>query len=278
MARWDDEYRAHAVHAILDQLIEKLTTADGPTAPSSIDELERVHYIVDLLVGVMADAEPSLMRDLPGTLNAIQQQATAITAQLDQYRSDGNAGHISQAIPLAEALLAQVPQLQVARPHPEGAVGEAATRYRQRVGQYTSRLGEEADAVSSDIKQISGEAGALRANLDQLHATVNQKLGEWESAFTTAETGRRSEFDALTSAERDKARQDFATELNALSATYEKLYDKLASQQAAQAESLTSLDLSWNERVEALEVEASELTESLEGYKAQARGPCWKDR
>ena len=243
MARWDDEYQAHAVHAILDQLIEKLTTADGPTAPNSIDELERVHYIVDLLVGVMADAEPSLMRDLPGTFNAIQQQATAITAQLDQYRSDGNAGHISQTIPLAEALLAQVPQLQVARPHPEGAVGEAATRYRQRVGQYTRRLSEEADAVSSDIKQISGEAGALRANLDQLHATVNQKLGEWESAFTTAETGRRSEFDALTSAERDKARQDFATELNALSATYEKLYDKLASQQAAQAESLTSLDL-----------------------------------
>ena len=156
MARWDDEYQAHAVHAILDQLIEKLTTADGPTAPNSIDELERVHYIVDLLVGVMADAEPSLMRDLPGTFNAIQQQATAITAQLDQYRSDGNAGHISQTIPLAEALLRRcrnsksrdhIPKVQLERQQLDtvsasGNTRDASARRQTLLAQTSSKYPE----------------------------------------------------------------------------------------------------------------------------------------
>lgn len=259
MARWDDELSDHPARSALDQLGSALESAPTPEKPEALDELERIRQIHGIVVEALDDADPGLIQDRTGTLNAIQKQAQAAAGHITTYSESDNPQSITDATPAIEALFPPLARLRNADLRPSESVAEDATRYRQQVGQLVRRLKEETSEAKGDVDTLRAEVNQTKEKVKALNSELDARIMDWENANDEFRSRQKEGFEALHSRQEEK-----------FTRIHDQLSGDLQKTETEYREKAEDLSSQWADRRAELESTAEEIIDNLSGLLENA--------
>lgn len=242
MAEWDDRFKGHAVHqalSALNELLESVRHLELPT--EAHDPLARIASVAALTRRLLDACEPVLTSF--NILNAVQKQIGQIHAELSNFSSNRDLGHLNNANTHVDALLDTLSRISPGRGDPSlQAVTEISSHFResaeamlQALQSEASELQGSASQTATSLAQGSARLDQLRGLIDQQQARLDQAVSDFQRQFSEAEDRRRQTFDTAgqkTAAEHAEAlaaqKKSFEERLQAFDANGKKLLEQIA--------------------------------------------------
>lgn len=192
MTAYEDAIESHAAWKSLADTTQALDGDDS-------EEVVRLAAIIRHVERRLANSDRLLVRQ--ATLNNIQSQADALRTQIDQYRANGNAAHLTNAQNNGESLLEQAAQLPAFDNRDGlGDVRSEITSFRRSAGQLTAALKDEVGKISGQATKVRGRLAETSKAVEAERARIDAALTEFQQQFSTSQESRANEFDASRTA------------------------------------------------------------------------------
>jgi hypothetical protein len=183
MTAWDVRFTQHPVHQDLADLLAEVRKLKLPRKAADVEEArQRLDRVLTHVQAVLKAADPELT--VPAVLDGVQASIPQLRAQVEYAEDEEDPSYLSTANQHADSMLQSVAgitpravgQEDVAR------LQEAATNFRQSVGQLVRHVREEAEGLANDIE-------AQRTATAELLAEVRGRRG---ASIKSSATIRRS--------------------------------------------------------------------------------------
>jgi hypothetical protein len=251
LSQWSDRLEKHALWANLQTIGAALDAAQARKGidAAALDAIARCRSVLAFIDVRLRGADGELVAQ--ATLDAINGQFKAARNEVNNFASNGNAAHLTNANNQLDSALVSLAQVHVRfTPEDFRAAREAAESYRQGLGTALA----EAHAAGA---QVRAEVEAHKARIAELTTHVNaekQRLStlaaDYQSQFSTAQEARIRQSAALHKEQQDgfvalvtEHTKAFATK----AAEFTSMLTEARQQHAAQ---LASLSRSFTEEAE----------------------------
>ena len=201
MALLEDNFQNHNVHQVVSQLREALKEAENKASDyPAIDYLDGLRQAISYIDQRLELASPVLTS--AGRLSNLEKSAQATLNELNQYNSNSNAGHLTNASNQVDAALNQA-RLLISIDSPEGGVKaseavsfkELAENVIAELRQKNNELVEIADKVSGSLQVSENRVNELDGELDSLNEKISTKLNEIDKSLSEKESERENIFE-----------------------------------------------------------------------------------
>lgn len=275
MTQWDDRVLEHEVWEKLRQMGPALLRASAiAKSTEAHDGVARLRLVRDWVEATLEAVDPLLLP--PQLLQGLTEPMRQFLGEVQNYVSNQNPGHITNANGHADAVLhqlrgAQAPQNEE---HVSG-LRRSIVSLRRSVGQYKRYVEAERDGMRAPVERLKTELADLQSEIAGQKGRLDQAIAEFQSQFSEAEQRRRAEF-----AEGDKAREErFRQEIAAHRTRLEQAEKDWEREQAAReeeyqkeaAERKEELEKSYDELLRRIDDEGAALLHSLEEHKTRAQ-------
>ncbi|WP_278922588.1 hypothetical protein [Pseudophaeobacter profundi] len=233
MSRWSNEFENHPIHELLNQADEYLETGVEDTDAALEDERRRIKNVLGNLREIVAGLDPEYYPKQ--ILDQIHQHFTPhVLGQLKAYSANPAVDQLRAANDQATAQVANT-YILAAMSRPQEAK-EAIQNAQDAFGSFAYSM--ETTANESDerftkheaeLASVGKKVATLMQALNELDASANDKLTEWQDDFTEKQTTRAEEY-STAQIEREKK---FAINLKEQQEKFDQeRTDTLAKQQA----------------------------------------------
>jgi|CXWL01.1.fsa_nt_gi hypothetical protein len=208
MSAWLERFEAHPVHTQLQALAELVAELLAKTRESEASEsLDRVDQVRRAAERHLAASDP-LLSSL-AVMNGMQSHAKATVTELQQFRANGQAGHLANANTNADNLLTALAQLAPAASPPDlETLRDTTTSYRKSVGQVLRHIEVDRSSAEQALAGLKEQLVATKAEVDTQKARLDTAIAEFQRQFSDAEARRASEYASV-----EKVRGDAAAKL-----------------------------------------------------------------
>ena len=206
MSEWDRRIREHPVFEAMNALgpaIDGAFAALNQASGDAFAGLERIRAILTFCGKRIAAADPMIAT--PEPLSTIEVAFTGARTELEQFVSDQNIGHITNANADCDRALAAVNQLPaVQSPEEMGAVIPIVTTYRDVIEKSMASAAGILESFRSRTERIETGLTELRSNLDAEQQRLSQVTTDYQRQFSEAQEKRNLESsEALRQAQLD---------------------------------------------------------------------------
>ncbi|MCL1628578.1 hypothetical protein M3N55_07530 [Roseibaca sp. V10] len=198
MSRWKNEFESHPIHETLRHASAWLDVEVEDTDLEFEEERRRLRKILETLASVISGLDgdfvpqkliDQLQQHLQQPPFFQQLQAYAASPQTSYLQAANN--HISQYAPQVYQLAGLSRSLESARviKKAEEAFVSFSTSMEASANESHSRL----DEVMTSLQKVDERQSALQKAIDDLEVTTQQRIAEWQSAFTEIQTENAKE-------------------------------------------------------------------------------------
>ena len=180
MSRWVENFENHAFHenwSNIQKLIPELKMPSGSSA-TNIKELARFKKIFKYLTEVLSAIDPELV---PSSIwDGIGTQSNKVFSQLSSYKSNSDAGHITNANNYVDHILTSIsPYIQGGKGAAQAA-GRAFKEYSKAIDEQIELLNEETteviQAINEDQTTVENQLQAVNEATDKISQLEQQLL------------------------------------------------------------------------------------------------------
>jgi len=202
MAAYEDQFENHAIHTVVSQLesaLQKKVAKD--ISDDAIEHLDRLRQAVAFIRNRIEIASPLLTPS--ARLDQIHKSAQGCLNEVNQFQSNGNAGHLANASNQIDAGLNNATAIITLEQSDSTVKAEDAVGFKSLAQEVIDSLREKAGEVASQVEKIESELKELdassedqKAKLNSLRSAMESKLQELESQFSANQTERSTQFDS----------------------------------------------------------------------------------
>jgi len=238
----EEQFENHSVHTALSQLDSALQEKSAKElSDGAIDNLDRTRQATAFIRSRMDVASPLLTPS--NRLDQIQKSLQGCLNEINQFNSNGNEGHLSNASNQIDAGLNNAAAL-ISLEQPEPSVkAKDAVSFKTLAEEVIASLRDKAQSVEDRAVQIESSLHNLEkrsedqnTQINSIQSTLDSKLQELENQFAAAQTERTSEFE--TQAEQIKKEAD--DRLSSISQTADETLSEI-SDKKTEAERIVNL-------------------------------------
>lgn len=242
MAVFEDQFKDHPVHDVLSQVQAALRQKSKYKLDDvALDTLDRLNQGAAFVEQRLTNATPVL--NSAGRLNGIQKALQATLNEINQYHSNGNSAHLTNAANQIDAALSSAAVIiSISDPAPQVPASEA-TSFKKLAEEAISQINKHASDAHGRKQEFENSVAALKADLKEvmnklqaLSNSADSKLEELESQF---EADRTAQSSAFTSAQAE-AKKKLAIALDEASLKTEKIVEELEAKKK-EAERIVNL-------------------------------------
>jgi hypothetical protein len=205
MGTWADRIKNHPLWQHLETLgpvIDQAFVREGVDA-STLDGLHRLKAVLAFVGRRLAGADPNLL--IPGPIDSLSSAIQSATLEVQNFISNGNAGHITNANSHADNALAYLASLNVP------VITTDFVALREAADAYRTSLEQNMRSLDSLYGQAKNELEGLRSRLSEFATEVaaeKQRLSsvtsEHQSQFSSAQESRNREHAEAQTSRQDK--------------------------------------------------------------------------
>ena len=225
---WEEDFKNHPVHTTVQNVKEKLDSYSAGEDSSAISLLSRFIQIINYIDMCLENTNPALVPKAP--LDQINAQVSATVGQLDNYTSNKNQGHLTNANNHAEAAAAQCIHL----PQPSHKTNKSFSKIVSDSYETSKRFISEITAVKNtfetDLANVNKHSEKLEEKIKKQEQTIEDHktrldtiLSEFQSQFSEMEAKRSQKF----SDKADKQTETFNSLLDKFSLENKGLQDEI---------------------------------------------------
>ncbi len=242
LALLEEAFESHGVHQVISQLTEALKEAeDEATDSPAIDYLDGLKQAVSYIERRLSLASPVLTS--AGRLNQLKKAAQATLNELNQYNSNSNPGHLTNASNQVDAALNNA-RLLISIGEPDGGVKASdAVSFKRLAEKVISELRtkteeviESSDKVADSLQVSEHRLTELNDELESLDKKISVKLEEVDTKFSEKESEREKVFEE----DQDSFKGSFEELENSLNEDAKKLISDI-SEKKDEAERIVQL-------------------------------------
>ncbi len=201
LALLEEAFENHGVHQVISQLAEALKEAeDNATDSPAIDHLDGLNQAVGYIDRRLSFASPVLTS--AGRLNQLQKSAQATLNELNQYNSNSNPGHLTNALNQVDAALNNARLLISIEEPDSGARASDAVSFKRLAEKVISELRtkteeviESSDKVADSLQVSEHRLTELNDELESLDKQISDKLEGIDTKFSEKESEREKIFE-----------------------------------------------------------------------------------
>lgn len=231
MSSHDEQIEQHPLWGGLSQLNDAIAAAEGST-DSDRAHLNRFSAITRFVENWLGRAEPALVK--VATLDSANQQASAAQTQIQNFTSNANSQHLTNAVAQMEGLLTTAQQVWAAVDVEDvGSIRDDVTSFRKSASQLVNALSSEVESVRVELRAVEAERDALRVDIDEQKGRLDAAIAEFQQQFSAAQEARSSEHDSARSQRAD----EHSTAMQKSSAAVDEFLAQAAASREAEVES-----------------------------------------
>ncbi|PAV26233.1 hypothetical protein CF392_06885 [Tamilnaduibacter salinus] len=232
MAVHEEQFENHGVHDVLSQLesaIKKPLPDDaGNDARDNLDRLRQgVAFIRDRLEGASPTLTPV------GRLDQIQKSVQSSLNEINQFQSNNNAGHLTNASNQIDGALNTASTLiSLEQPNPQIKAKDVvsfkalAENVIEELQSKASSASEELSQLSENIDGLNEQAEKQKHDLNALRNSAEAKFQEFENQFQAEQSDRKNRFEENIEDVQSKLEKQLAQNEDAAEKTLEYLGEK----------------------------------------------------
>jgi hypothetical protein len=241
MSAWDDRFTNHPVHEDLAGVLTTVRKLKLPKAADVEEARQRLDRALTHVEAILKAADPELT--IPAVLDGVNAQIPQLRTQLEYAEDEEDPSYLNTANQHADSMLHSVAGVtpRVVGHDEVARLQEAATNFRQSVGQLVRHVREDAEALEADIDTQRTATGELRAEVEALKGRVDLVISEHQDQFTAEQSDRDRRFkeaqtaldegaqgtiDSLTEMEEKAKRHLGVIGVVGMSAGYQQVADK----------------------------------------------------
>lgn len=185
-SRWVAQFQGHAFRAHWATLKEILETAevDDKSVPASVQELARLKRVVSYLDLIIEKIDPEITPKQ--TWDQFSSQLTPCLNSLQQYLSNKNVNHLTQANEHADNLLAYVRPYMVLPAEALSALKKSTSTYAQELENQLISFRNDANKhlreIEANRKEVISDSAAVRKNKNRIGEYVKLAIEDSEDA------------------------------------------------------------------------------------------------
>lgn len=201
MTIYENQFESHAVHTAISQLEAALKKkVSKEISDDAIENLDRLRQASAFIRHRIEIASPLLTTS--ARLDQIHKSVQGCLHEVNQFQSNGNAGHLANASNQIDAGLSSAAAV-ITMEQPDPTVkAKDAIGFKSLANEVIDALREKADTVVEQVKKLELELSELEASSDEkkaklnsLQSTMESKLQELESQFAAEQTERSTQFE-----------------------------------------------------------------------------------
>lgn len=205
MSEWIQRFEGHPVSADAKSFDALLTEVEdfATKSPQAISQLSRLQQINRLLIQRLQSVDPLLV---PLTvLNNLHSHVQQQHNEVNQYRTNQNVGHLSNANSQADGVLTQLgTMIYPAAPSDIEGVRDAVASFRKSAGQYLRYIEDEHSSLKTRMSELSGQLQQASAEVSSQKSRLDTAISQFQQQFSQAEDTRREQFTQGERAREDK--------------------------------------------------------------------------
>ncbi|NHN36185.1 hypothetical protein G8764_02635 [Pseudomaricurvus alcaniphilus] len=242
MAIYEEQFAEHPVHEALSQLQAALRQKHKHKLDdTALDNLDRLNQSASFIEQRLLQASPVL--NSAGKLGNVQKGIAASLGEINQFLSNGNSGHLTNASNSVEAsVVAAATLVSISGALPSTGAAEA-TSFKKLADAAIKQINSEAEAAQAkqalfdeQVKLFTQQTSELKTQLDALSVNSAAKLEEIEARFEAEKAERETEFSNLT----DESSGKFDSQLSKTREDTEKLITSI-KEKKSEAERIVQL-------------------------------------
>ena len=198
MGVFEDSFKNHHVHAVLEKLDEQLVSLPNTElSPQSYDYIDRVQQATQYVKNRLSKTNPVLATD--SRLNQIKDGFEKALSEINQYLSDGNEGRLTNASNHVEAAINNACLIPTLESGGDVASSNEAIKFKELMHRAldltqaeASHTREELENLKQEIEKCSASIKQSREETDELVAehdhSFKEKVSQFEKDFESAIT------------------------------------------------------------------------------------------
>lgn len=205
MAKWEDQIGDHAIH---DELRSCLAACERAEERDDIDSeslsgLSRITHVIKETQLRLSATDSELLT--LAQLNKIQAPLSQINVQVANFSSNGNTGHITNALSQLENVLVHLAGIPSARSSEDvEGIREAVSSFRRSIAQQLRRQQDEVDSLEASSSELKSESSRIRKILEGFEKQTSTFFSESEQRLATLEKNSTSSLETTLSASKER--------------------------------------------------------------------------
>lgn len=222
MSRWIDNYERHAFRAVWKDLQEKLELSEtDSTIPTSVQELARLKKVVTFLDNALENIDPEL---LPASvLDLFNQQATPCREQINNFNTNRNISHITNANNNADNLLTYIRPYMIIEGGLKKTLLASVKAYSSEMEKSLGKFNEIASETLNEIKESKSKIDVYEADSKYEFEAAEEaraKIDEYEIKLLTTTEDKTSIKDKI-----EKIEEGFIQKYEKLQGLYNEAFE-----------------------------------------------------
>ncbi len=174
MSRWIEQFEAHAFQNTWSNLKASLdeSTVDDETVMTAVKELARLKKVIAYLDEMINGIDPELVP--MATWDSFNSQATPCLQQINNYNSNRNMGHITQANAHADNLMTYIRPYMVVEGKVSKALQESIKKYSKLIDEYGDSFREKSSKLVGEITDYKIQAEELFVLIENVKKLVDE--------------------------------------------------------------------------------------------------------
>jgi hypothetical protein len=206
MSRWIQQFENHAFQPVWEKIlgVTEDILVDDETIVTSVEEIARFKKVVTYLSGLLEACDPELIP--PSTWDNYHAQSNSCLQQVNNYQSNRNIGHITNANEHLNNLLTYLRPYQV-------VAGKAAKSASASFVAYTK-------TINSNLNSFQSEANSILEAMSQYKESASNHATESELSNQRIKELEKSYFD-------DSEEDGLSSRVNSFEEKLEENYEKI---------------------------------------------------
>ncbi|MBW3513124.1 hypothetical protein KO537_00010 [Shewanella sp. NKUCC01_JLK] len=216
MSQWDDQFSDHAIHASIENLVDRLTDDSLVTEDLNVFEIiDRIKQVASYVENCLSNVIPALVNHTH--LSKANSYISSITSELNSYISNSNVGHLNNTSAHIDNLMAQINALPIVKPAiTEQSFTKSLLDFKALAEKSFSEMKKAKDDLVDSVDKISKNSIDQQEKLDGLvkeiesyDREVSDSIGNFNERFEEAEKKYISQLDSKTD-EFNKRYEDYS--------------------------------------------------------------------
>ena len=207
MSQSSEQFTNHEVHTTAQTLESTLNEIDVSTITdvSVIESIERLRQARVLVMASLDAADPDLISEQK--LNGINNIFNEQIGQINNFKSNGNAAHLTNAVRSVDNLLNQIASLPVVRTTQDvEGLREAIASFRRSIGQHARNVEGEYEKIKQQFEGTNERFNEFTNEIASQKTRLDTAISQFQQQFSEAESKRRDEYSTEASNTRAELR------------------------------------------------------------------------
>lgn len=197
MSRWDEQFKNHPIHAMLEQIENLLNVKIDDISAEGQSEKRRISKLMNVFKEVFENIDPELTSSQ--ILDEIHSATGNIKNELTNYNSNKNHGHLENANKSLDNVLIRISQLlsmtkRSEAMRPVKGLEKSLDELAEVICDKKQSLENEVQKVSELSQSQNEKLEALSNSIDTKKQKIDSLISLWQEQFSNDQNERNADF------------------------------------------------------------------------------------